>query len=117
MNRLVEIRSYKLKPNSGAAFHKLVSEQSVPLLTAAKMDVVAFGQSVHDTDSYFLIRAYNSMEHLQLSQDVFYASAVWRQGPRENIIALIVTDTNAVMWLTPHAVEVIRVSCQVSSTA
>ncbi len=36
--RLVEIRSYKLKPGTGATFHSLVSEQSVPLLRAARMD-------------------------------------------------------------------------------
>lgn len=106
--RLVEVRSYTLKPGTGSAFHALVEQQSVPLLKAAHMDVVAYGQSLHDPDAYYLIRSYESMEHLSKSQDAFYASSEWRQGPREAIIALIETDTNAVMWLTNEAVEAMR---------
>jgi quinol monooxygenase YgiN len=66
--RVVAIRSYKLKPDSADVFHALVAEQSVPLHRAAGIDVVACGTSLHDADAYFLIRAYESMEHLQRSQ-------------------------------------------------
>ena len=110
MRRLVEIRSYKLKPGSGARFHELVLRQSIPLLKAAKMEVVAFGPSLHDPDAYFLIRAYDSVEHLESSQQAFYASAPWRQGPREAIIAHIESDANSVLWLSSEAVEAIRTS-------
>ena len=110
MKRLVEVRSYKLKAGRGPRFHELVALRSVPLLLAAQTDVIAFGHSVHDPDAYYLIRAYESMSHLQSSQDAFYASAAWRQGPREAIIELIEADANAVMWLTPQAVEAMRQS-------
>ena len=56
--RLVEILSYRLKANTAPAFHKLVREQSVPLLTAWGTDVVAYGISAHEADAYDLIRAY-----------------------------------------------------------
>ena len=108
MSRLVEIRSYKLKPGSGATFHQLVSTKSVALHEAWGMDVVAFGQSVHDPDSYYLIRAYDDLEHLRSSQAAFYATDAWRQGPREAIVALIESDSNAVLWLTDEAVEMLR---------
>ena len=110
MNRLVEIRTYKLKPGSGAAFHALVANQSVPLLAQWGMEVIAFGQSEHDPDAYYLIRAYESMEHLRLSQEAFYASPAWRQGPREAIVSLIEADANAVLWLSPEAIAAIRLS-------
>jgi len=110
MNRLVEIRTYRLKPGSGARFHDLVSNQSVPLLRAWGMEVVAFGPSVHDPDAYFLLRAYDDLAHLQASQDAFYATEAWRQGPREAIIELIQSDADAVLWLSPHAIEAIRTS-------
>ncbi|CAB4600055.1 MAG: hypothetical protein ACK50Z_10315 [Betaproteobacteria bacterium] len=48
--RVIEIRSYKLKPGTGAMFHSLVSETSIPLMQAAGMIVVAYGQSLHDPD-------------------------------------------------------------------
>jgi hypothetical protein len=110
VKRLVEIRSYKLKPGTGAKFHELVASQSVPLLLAAHMDVVAYGQSLHDADSYYLIRSYENREHRSASQDAFYSSSVWRQGPREAIIALIEADTNIVLWLTAESLQVLRQS-------
>ena len=110
MTRLLEIRSYKLKPGSGARFHDLVTNQSVPLLRSWGMDVVAFGQSLHDPDSYFLMRAYNDLDHLQASQDAFYATEAWRKGPREAIIELIQSDANSVLWLSPEAIDAIHVS-------
>lgn len=65
---------------------------------------------MHASDAYYLIRGYESMEHLQSSQDAFYASAAWRQGLREAIVALIEADANAVMWLSSEAVEAMRQS-------
>ena len=108
MNRLIEIRSYKLKSGSGARFHVLVSKQSVPLLNEWGMEVVAYGQSLHDPDSYYLIRAYNNLDHLNSSQEAFYSTDAWRKGPREAIIELIESDFNAVLWLTPEAIEAIH---------
>ncbi len=108
MQKLIEIRSYQLQPGSGAQFHHLVSTQSLPLMQAAKMEVVAFGQSVHDADAYFLIRAYRDLAHLETSQNAFYASDAWRKGPREEIIALIVADSNVMLWMTEDAVLALK---------
>jgi len=110
MQRVVEMRSYKLKPGTGTQFHALVTGQSVPLLNAARMDVVAYGQSLHDPDAYYLIRSYESLEHLKASQEAFYASAAWRQGPREAIVSLIEADANAVLWLSSEGLEALRQS-------
>jgi hypothetical protein len=108
MRRIVEIRTYQLKPGSGSRFHDLVSKLSVPLLRQWGMDVVAFGQSAHDSDAYFLMRSYNNLEHLRSSQDAFYSTDAWRKGPRESIIELIQSDSNAVLWLSPQAIDAIR---------
>ena len=116
MNRLVEIRSYKLKPRSGAAFHELVVTRSLPLLRKWNMEVVAYGPSLDDPDGYFLIRAYDDLEHLRASQQAFYASDDWRNGPRQSIIDLIESDWNAVLWLSCQAIESIRTSTSAAPT-
>jgi hypothetical protein len=110
MNRLVEIRSYRLKPGAGARFHQLVDTQSIPMAVRWGMDVVAYGPSLHDADEYFLIRAFDSQEHLRSSQDEFYSTAAWREGPREAIVELIETHVDAVMWLSAEAVQALRES-------
>jgi len=54
---VIEIRSYRLKPGTGAILHSLVAETSMPLMQAAGMIVVAYGQSLNDPDHYYLMRA------------------------------------------------------------
>lgn len=112
MKRFVEIRSYKLKPGATAAFHDAFVTRAVPLLREWGTDVVAFGPSEHERDTYFLIRAYQDLSDLQTRQDAFYGSDAWRNGPREEIIALIETYLNTVLWLTPASIDDLRHSGQ-----
>jgi hypothetical protein len=97
MARFVEIRTYTLKAGVSAHFHQLMQAQALPLLRAAGTDVVAARPSLHTPDSYMLIRAYRSLDQRSRSQDDFYGSAAWLQGPREAIIACIENYTTAVI--------------------
>jgi hypothetical protein len=97
MNRVVEIRSYNLKPGTRTTFHQMMEEQAMPMLKRWQVDVVAYGPSLHDDDSYYLMRAYPSLEDRQQSQDAFYGSAEWREGPREPLLALIENYTSTVI--------------------
>lgn len=108
MDHLIEIRSYKLKPCSSDKFHRFVSEKSTPLHAAWGIDIVALGKSLHDPDAYYLIRAYNDFAHLESCQAEFYGSDDWRHGPREAIVSLILSDSNAVFWLDPSGVGHLR---------
>jgi hypothetical protein len=108
MRRLVEIRSYKLKPASRARFHDLVVTQSLPLLRECGMEVVAFGPSLDHADAYFLVRAYDDLEHRRASQAAFYSSDAWINGPRQAIIGLIEADWDVVLWLSRDAVAAMR---------
>jgi hypothetical protein len=88
LRRFVEIRAYNLKPGTRPDFHRLVVEPSVPMLHRWKVNLVAYGPSLHDDDSYFLVRAYASLEDRRTSQDAFYASDEWCRGPRQSILGL-----------------------------
>jgi hypothetical protein len=105
MSRFVEIRSYNLKPGSRDELHRLMAERSMPMLERWRVDVVDFGPSLHDEDSYFLIRAYDSLEDRQQSQDGFYGSEEWREGPREPILALIESYTSVVLEMDDATVK------------
>jgi len=112
MKRLVEIRSYKLQAGATAAFQHAFDTAAVPLLREWGTDVVAFGPSPHEADTYFLIRSYASLEDLQARQDAFYGSDAWRKGPREAIVSLIESYLNTVLWLSPASIEDLRGSSQ-----
>ena len=97
MPGVLEIRTYKLVRGSGSEFHRLVVDESLPLLERWGVDVVASGPSLDDADLYYLIRAYATLEELQRSQDAFYGSDEWRHGPREAILALIESSISVVL--------------------
>ncbi|MGH8176648.1 MAG: NIPSNAP family protein [Steroidobacter sp.] len=106
--RCVEIRSYTLQPGARASFGKTMSDEAVPMLRRWGVDVVAFGSSAHDEDSYYLIRAYRDLADRQRSQDEFYASAEWREGPRERILAPIVNYTSVVVPMSAETIDALR---------
>ena len=72
--RTVEILQYTLRKGTGTAFHTIMQEISVPLHQSYRIDVVSFGNSLHDPDCYYLIRAFDSAESMATVLDAFYAS-------------------------------------------
>jgi hypothetical protein len=112
MDRVVEFRSYTLKKGTRAAFHRRFVEQSLPLLQHWKIDAVGYGPSPHDADAYYLIRAYPSLEERQRSEDAFYGSDDWRNGPRDAVLADIESYTTFVMPVDDATLEGLRAACR-----
>ena len=108
MSRVVEFRTYRLKAGVRPAFHALMEAESLPLLRAWGMDVVAFGPCREDADGCVLIRAYADEAHLRASQEAFYGSAAWRQGPREAVLAGIESHLSVVLELDEAGIEALR---------
>jgi len=108
MNHFLEIRSYNLKPGSRDEFHRLFMEEAMPLLKRWNVDVVSYGPSLHDENSYYLMRRYDSLDQREESENAFYGSDEWRQGPREAIIALIENYTEIVLELNEVTVQGLR---------
>lgn len=107
-DRIVEILQYTLKKDSGEEFHQIMHEVSVPLHTRNGIDVVAYGNSLHDADSYYLIRAFESEEQMKSVLEDFYASAGWRNGPREAIISRIELSLKSVLSLPQSGIDGLR---------
>jgi NIPSNAP len=105
MKRLVEIRTYRLKPGAADRFYITMTQQALPMVQASGMEVVAYGRSQHEEETYFLARAYDDHAQLVLQQDTFYNSAVWRNGPREDLVSCIDTYLNTLVWLSPASIE------------
>jgi len=108
MNYFVEIRSYNLKSGTRDEFHRLFNQEAFPLLKRWNVDVVTYGPSLHDANSYYLMRRYDSLAHRDQSENAFYDSEEWKQGPREAIIALIENYTEVVLELDEVAVQGLR---------
>lgn len=108
VSRVLEIRSYNLKAGTRERFHQLFEREALPMLRRWKVDVVAYGPSLHDSDSYYLMRAFSSVEDRQRSEDAFYGSEEWRQGPREAILASIESYATAVISIEDATLQGLR---------
>jgi hypothetical protein len=107
---VLEIRTYRLKAGSEEAFHRVVAEQSVPLLRFG-IDVVRFGPSEQSEDGfvdYVLVRAFESHGAREEQETRFYGSSEWRSGPREEIVSRIESDHTIVLTLAADAVDALR---------
>jgi NIPSNAP len=86
---MIEIFTLNLKYGTRDTFHQLFVTKSLPLQKKWKINVVAHGPSLHDENSYYVIRAFKSLEDRQESEDAFYGSDDWQKGPRTAMLALI----------------------------
>jgi hypothetical protein len=73
MNHFIEIRSLNLRPGTREEFHRLYIEEALPLLKRWNFDVVAHGPSLHDENTYYMIRRYESLSQREQMEDAYYA--------------------------------------------
>jgi hypothetical protein len=106
--RVVEIRSYNLKPGTRERFHELFLKEALPMLKRWKVDVIAHGPSLHDQNSYFLMRGFDGVAIRQKQEDAFYGSEEWIKGPRERVLADIESYTTVVIELDEATVRGLR---------
>jgi hypothetical protein len=108
MKHIIEFRTLSLKPQSRERFHRLFTERSLPLLYRWNFDVVSHGPSLHDDNTYFVIRRFDSLTQREQMEDAFYTSDDWRQGPRASMLALIENYADTVLSLDEATVQDLR---------
>lgn len=113
MLRVLEIRSYNLKPGALGNFEQVFRRQALPMLLKHGTDVVAAGVSLADGDSegdsFYLMRAYADKAARESSQSAFYGSAAWREGPRAAVLACIENYTTIVIEANEAVIDGLRV--------
>jgi NIPSNAP len=86
---MIEILLLTLKPGTRDEFHQLYVTRSLPLQKKWNIEVLAYGPSLHDTDSYYVVRSFQNLAQRQNMHDEFYNSDDWQKGPREAILGRI----------------------------
>jgi len=108
LNRFVEIRSYNLRPGTRDRFHRLVVEQSVPMLNRWDVDVVLFGPSPHDQGLVLSDARLHQPGGTPAQSGRFYASDEWRHGPRQALVDCIESDTSVVLEMDLSTIASLR---------
>ena len=94
---VTEIRVYKLKENMADKFYDVFSNQSLPMMKRLKINVVDYGFSLVDKESFYLIRNYENTKQRKESQNAFYGSEEWINGPEKEIMQCIDTYNTTVL--------------------
>jgi len=103
---MIEILILNLRPGTRDEFHQLYLEESLPLQKQWNIDVVANGPSLHDDNSYYVIRSFKNLEDREKMQNAFYNSDDWQKGPRTAILSkadhlatVVVSDEALQQWV------------------
>jgi NIPSNAP len=110
MNRVIEIRTLRLKQGARPAFEAVFIGRVLPLLRRWKTDLVAYGPSLHNEHTYYVIRSYASVEDRKRSHAAFYNSDDWLLGPREDIWASLEGYADAVLEVDEMALNGLRMA-------
>jgi hypothetical protein len=102
---VLEIRTYRIKPGMRDAFHQLVADEAIPLVRAHGIRVVRFGPSLHDADSYVLMRGFSSLEQRTEQEDSFYGSDLWLQNYDARVMAMIDSYLTTVIEVSEEVVN------------
>ena len=108
MKHYIEIRALNLKPGTREEFHRIYIEHALPLLKRWSFDVVAHGPSLHDENTYYVIRRFEGLAQREQMEDAYYASDDWRKCPRETMLALIESYVDVVFEVDEVTVQGLR---------
>lgn len=101
---LLEVRLYRIKPGKRTDFDALARHETIPMARRFGHNVVGFGPSAHDDDSYYLIRAFTDEQDRKGSLEALYESEEWLTGYDQRVLSLIDSYLTATFQVSAEAV-------------
>ncbi len=98
---VLDIRTYRLVPGSGAEFDRIVRQHTGPMLARHGIRVLAVGPSLVGEDLYTLVRSFDSLEQRREQLEGFYGSDEWLERYDAAVMALVETYQTVVVEAPP----------------
>jgi hypothetical protein len=106
--QILEVRSYRIRHGHREEFAARLREQILPMFKRHGIEVVYFGPSLADEDSFCLLRTYPSIEERQTRLDAFYGSAEWMIEHEEDWLEMAETMTTCVLAADEQLIEAMK---------
>lgn len=103
----LEMLVYRLRPGRREAFHGLLQGAAIPAMEHAGLTVVGFGPCSHDSDSYFLLRAYPSLEFRTQALACCRDNLEWQKAD-VSLAPLVMDCATAVLPCEPQGIESLK---------
>ena len=75
---IVEVRSYRIKPNRRAEFIKLFETKAIPAQRSYGMKIVGPLLDVENPNKFVFLRSFPSLEERDRMKDDFYEGPLWK---------------------------------------
>lgn len=89
MSRVIEMRTYKLKPGLRTAFLEIFRTRSMPAHAAIGMGIVGPFLVVDDPDAFFFMRTFPDMALRDEMKDRFYEGPLWKNELEAVVMPMI----------------------------
>ena len=107
-NHVLEVRIFRVHHGRRNEFIARFHEQLLPMFKRNGVEPIHYGPSLHDEDSFFLIRAWPSVEERQEKLDAMYGGAEWLMNQEEQVLDMIDTMDTCVLAADEWLIGAIR---------
>ena len=87
--RIVEMRTYRLKPGTRAEFLEIFRTRSLPAHTEIGMRILGPWVSAEDPDVFFFMRGFPSLESREPMKEQFYEGPLWKGELEAKLMPMI----------------------------
>lgn len=107
-SRALELRIYRIHHGRRPEFIARMRDYLVPLFKRHGIEVVYYGPSLHDADSFILMRSYATVDERQKLLDTVYSGAEWLVSHEEDVLGMIESYDTAVLAADEWSIDVIK---------
>jgi NIPSNAP len=100
---LIEMRTYRTKPGSRAAFVEIFRAKSIPAHEAIGMKILGPFLSIEDADVFFFMRGFPDLASREPMKAQFYEGKLWKDE-LENILLPMLDKYDVVLVEDPSGV-------------
>ena len=86
---IIEMRTYKLRPDTRTEFLKIFESKSVPEHQKIGMRILGPFLSVEDAETFFWVRAFPDLKSRERMRDEFYEGKLWKEELEQKLMPMI----------------------------
>ena len=86
---IIEMRTYKVKPDMRTEFLKIFESKAVPEHQKIGMRILGPFLSVEDANTFFWMRAFPDLKSRERMRDEFYEGKLWKEELEEKLMPMI----------------------------
>lgn len=107
-NQVLELRILRIHHGQRDAYADYMRNGLAQLYEAEGMEFIHHGPSLHDEDSYFVIRIHPSVTEREQRLDTLYSSPEWLMNHEEKVLGMIESMNTTVFAADDRLVEALK---------